>query len=274
MPPAAAPVSIFLDLEIGDQDIARTQEEGYALAQAFLAAVGTQVRAAGRWGTELAILSPHILISPPILPVQYGWPSSLGELDPEACEIFSEAFASDPSFSARGTARLDPPDALTRGRLEIALDSAAAPKACENFRCLCTGERGKGKASGKALHYKGVRMHRIVKGFCVQGGDVVKGDGSGGDSIYGGAFKDEKGGLAARHAAAGVVALANSGPHTNRSQFYVSLGAAPQCDGKHVVLGRVVNEEGLELLGRIDEVAASESGAPAADVVIADCGQL
>jgi cyclophilin family peptidyl-prolyl cis-trans isomerase len=118
---------------------------------------------------------------------------------------------SDPSWSARGDARVAPPAALVKGRLVITLDAKAAPKACENFRCLCTGEKGKGKGSGKALHYKGCRMHRCVQGFCAQGGDVVKNDGSGGDSIYNGAFKDEKGGLALKHDAAGVVAMANSG---------------------------------------------------------------
>ena len=161
-----------------------------------------------------------------------------------------------------------------RRRLEIELDLKAAPKACENFRCLCTGEKGTGKASGKALHYKGLRMHRIVKGFVAQGGDVVKNDGSGGDSIYNGAFKDEKAGLALKHSAAGVVAMANAGPHTNKSQFFVTLAAAPQCDGKHVVLGKVTNNEGLELLKKIDELAASESGEPKADVLIVDCGEL
>lgn len=124
------------------------------------------------------------------------------------------------------------------------------------------------------MHYIGCRLHRIVKGFCAQGGDVVKNDGSGGDSIYNGTFKDEKGGLALKHDGIGVVAFANSGQHTNRSQFYFTLAAAPQCDGKHVVIGKVVNEEGLKLLQVIDEVAASDSGKPLSDVIIANCGQL
>ena len=79
-----------------------------------------------------------------------------------------------------------------------------APKAVENFRCLCTGERGKGKKSGKPLHYQGAPFHRIVRGFVCQGGDIVKGDGSGGDSIYGGSFKQEKAALKLKHDAAGV----------------------------------------------------------------------
>lgn len=206
--------------------------------------------------------------------MQYGWTGTLAELDEESKDILLEAFVSDPTWSSQGTPRLQPPDALVTGRLEIVLDTTEAPKATENFRCLCTGEKGKGKASGKPLYYKGNKMHRAVKGFVIQGGDIVKGDGSGGDSIYGGAFKDEKTALALKHDGPGTVAMANSGPHTNRSQFYVTLASAPQCDGKHVVLGKVVNPEGLELLQHIDEMAASENGVPVKDIVISDCGQL
>ncbi|EFN54797.1 hypothetical protein CHLNCDRAFT_13673, partial [Chlorella variabilis] len=159
------------------------------------------------------------------------------------------------------------------GRLLVELSSfKEAPKAVENFRCLCTGERGTGKASGKALHYKGVRMHRAVASFLVQGGDVVKGDGSGGDSIYGGKFKDEPAALKLKHDAAGVVGFANSGKNSNTSQFYITFGPAPQCDGKHVVIGRVV--EGLDVLKQIEELAASSDGTPRTDVVVVDCGQL
>lgn len=206
--------------------------------------------------------------------MQYGWPDDLADLNDEAKEILIEAFSSDPTWSSQGTARLTPPDALTKGYLEIDLCYKAAPKAAENFRCLCTGEKGKGKASGKNLHYKGLNMHRIVKGFVAQGGDVVKNDGSGGDSIYNGAFKDEKSALLIRNDAAGIVGMANSGPHTNKSQFYITLSPAPQCDGKHVVLGKVINSEGLEFLKKIDELAASESGTPGAEVLIADCGEI
>lgn len=206
--------------------------------------------------------------------LQYGWSNSLSNLDNETQEIFTEAFSSDPTWSNQGTARLNPPDALAKGHLEIELDYKSAPKAAENFRCLCTGEKGKGKASGKTLHYKGLNMHRIVKGFVAQGGDIVKNDGSGGDSIYNGAFKDEKTALALKNDQAGVVGMANSGPHTNKSQFYITLAPAPQCDGKHVVLGKVVNSEGMEFLKKIDELASSENGMPQVEVLIADCGEV
>jgi peptidylprolyl isomerase len=219
-------------------------------------------------------LSPAQKNNPFSVLLQYGWPDALDSIDDEAREIFTEAFASDPTWSNQGSARLTPPDALTKGYLEIELDLKNAPKAAENFRCLCTGEKGKGKASGKNLHYKGLNMHRIVKGFVAQGGDLVKNDGSGGDSIYNGAFKDEKTALALKNDQAGIVGMANSGPHTSKSQFYITLAPAPQCDGKHVVLGKVVNSEGLEFLKKIDALAASESGTPRADVLIADCGEV
>lgn len=173
---------------------------------------------------------------------------------------------------AKGPARAEKPKPLRAGRLTIELFDAAAesPKALENFRALCSGEKGISKASRKPLHYKGTVFHRIVAGFVCQGGDFVRGDGSGAESIFGGKFKDEPAALKRKHDARGIVGMANSGKNGNGCQFYVTLAAAPSCDGKHVVVGRVV--EGLEVLERIEREAASESGAPLARVVIADSG--
>lgn len=154
----------------------------------------------------------------------------------------------------QGPALVKAPAPLVAGRVSVELDPSAAPKACENFRCLCTGEKGKCKSSGKALHYRGVPFHRIVTGFVCQGGDIVRGDGSGKSSIYGKAFADEKGGLAKNHESLGVLGMANSGKNSNTSQFYFTLGAAPACNGKHVVLGKVV--QGEEVLKRIGEERA------------------
>ncbi|KFM23630.1 Peptidyl-prolyl cis-trans isomerase cypE [Auxenochlorella protothecoides] len=95
-------------------------------------------------------------------------------------------------------------------------------------------------------------------------------DGSGGDSIYGKPFNDEKGGLKLKHDAAGIVSMANSGKNSNTSQFFLTLGPAPACDGKHTVFGRVV--EGLPILQRIDALAASKDGDPLTDVCISDSG--
>ncbi|CAG9464424.1 unnamed protein product [Pedinophyceae sp. YPF-701] len=186
-------------------------------------------------------------------------------------ELLAESYAADPAWAGKGPCRLAEPAPLVAGRLEIEL-YADVPKAAENFRCLCTGERGLGKASRKPLHYKGCAFHRIVKGAMMQGGDVVRGDGSGGESIHGPKFNDEKEGLKRRHDAAGVLGMANSGKNSNTSQFYITFGAAPKFDGKHLVVGRVV--AGLEVLERVNAEAASEGGEPRARVAVWDCGVL
>jgi peptidylprolyl isomerase len=199
----------------------------------------------------------------------------LASLSADDRDLLAEAYAADPAYASAGPARLDPPTPLRAGRLVIDLHSTACPKAAENFRALCTGEKGVSKACGKPLHYLKTPFHRIVKGFVMQGGDVVRGDGSGKESIYGpGTFNDEKGGLALKHDGPGVVGMANSGRHGNACQFYITLAAAPACDGKHVVVGRVV--EGLEVLQAVEAAAASEGGggAPRVRVAVGGCGVL
>lgn len=190
--------------------------------------------------------------------------ATLDALDAEACELVTESFQS--RGTSEGEPRFQAPAPLCAGRVTIEL-FREAPKATENFRCLCTGERGKGKKSGRPLHYQGTCFHRIVTGFVCQGGDVAKGDGSGGDSIYGGPFKPEKPALKLKHDDVGVVSMASS----NESQFFITLAPAPQCDHKHVVLGKVVS--GLDILKRIDAEAASADGAPRVPVRISACGE-
>ncbi|EIE27323.1 hypothetical protein COCSUDRAFT_11218, partial [Coccomyxa subellipsoidea C-169] len=194
--------------------------------------------------------------------------------------VLKEAFLADPTWSKKGDFRAEAPAEIRAGRLIIELFVKEVPKTVENFKCLIDGSKGLGKASKKPLHYKaskkqaicsGCKFHRIVKGFCCQGGDVVRGDGSGSDSIYGGKFNDEKPGLKLKHET-GVVSMANSGKNTNSCQFFLTLAPAPQCDGKHVVFGRIV--EGLQILQKIDEEAASDDGTPKKDVTISDCGVL
>eukprot|EP00198_Chlamydomonas_reinhardtii_P000963 XP_001690298.1 peptidyl-prolyl cis-trans isomerase, cyclophilin-type [Chlamydomonas reinhardtii] len=181
-----------------------------------------------------------------------------------------EAYAGDPSWASKGDASTRRPADIRAGRVVVELYDKEVPKTVDNFKCLLTGEKGLGKSSKKPLHYKGNKFHRVVKGFCCQGGDIVRGDGSGGDSIYGGQFNDEKPGLKFKHDAPGVLSMANSGKNTNTSQFFFTLAPAPQCDGKHVVFGKVV--EGLEVLARIDAEVASADGTPRLDVTVADCG--
>lgn len=159
-----------------------------------------------------------------------------------------------------------------------------APLACENFATLCTngnnsldigGSNKKTKPapigeSGKPLTYRDSTIHRVVKGFVVQGGDIIFGNGSGGESVFNGKkFKDERAGLALKHDRAGVLSMGNSGKNSNSSQFFVTLDRAPQCDGKHVVFGEVVS--GMEVM-RAVEAYATPGGEPSVPVAITECG--
>ena len=154
------------------------------------------------------------------------------------------------------------------GRIEMVLRSDVVPKTAENFRALCTGEKGKGR-SGKRLHFKGSTFHRVIPGFMCQGGDFTAGNGTGGESIYGAKFGDEN--FELKHAGVGTLSMANRGPHTNGSQFFLCTARTSHLDGKHVVFGTVT--KGMHTLERIEQVG-SKSGKTSQAVTIADCGQL
>ena len=154
------------------------------------------------------------------------------------------------------------------GRISMELYADKTPKTAENFRALCTGEKGNGK-SGKPLHYKGSSFHRVITEFMAQGGDFTAGNGTGGESIYGMKFPDEN--FTVKHTGRGDLSMANAGPNTNGSQFFMTFIPCNWLDGKHCVFGKVV--DGFPVLDALEKVG-SGTGATRAPCVIADCGQL
>jgi cyclophilin family peptidyl-prolyl cis-trans isomerase len=157
------------------------------------------------------------------------------------------------------------------GKIEMELFHRDVPETAENFRCLCTGEEGT-TDEGALLHYKGSRIHRVIPEFMLQGGDFTRGNGTGGRSIYDGdKFKDEPRGLQMRHTKPGLLSMANAGPNSNGSQFFITTVPTPWLDGKHVIFGMVTS--GMDVVKAI-EALGSESGQPAKEIKIEMCGQL
>ncbi|OWF45485.1 peptidyl-prolyl cis-trans isomerase-like [Mizuhopecten yessoensis] len=161
-------------------------------------------------------------------------------------------------------------DEKYEGQLVFKLFADIAPLTAENFRALCTGERGEnGKTKEELLCYKGSCFHRIIPKFMCQGGDFVLGNGTGGMSIYGKKFADEN--FVLKHTGRGILSMANSGANTNSSQFFICTAETSWLDGKHVVFGQLV--KGFRTLERMESMG-TDSGQPKNRVLISNCGQI
>jgi len=134
------------------------------------------------------------------------------------------------------------------GKCIIKLYTDKAPKTAENFRALCTGEKGRMR-NGKKLHFKHSIFHRVIPGFMAQGCDITAGDGTGGESIYGRTFRDEN--FIVKHTGRGDLSMANAGPNSNGSQFFLTFAKAQHLNGKHTVFGKVV--EGMDVLSKLEK---------------------
>ncbi|KAJ3218370.1 hypothetical protein HDU67_005919 [Dinochytrium kinnereticum] len=245
----------FLDFTFASDEALNAQRDAYARCEMLIRTRGAEIG-----------------LDPGVAPC---------DLDEVGREVFAAWYEADPTLTSQGPMCLDAPPAAPPSRLVIEVFADQVPKTAENFLRLCDGSKGMSKtAKTKPLHYLHTRVHRIVRDFAAQMGDVTRGDGSGGDSIYGGKFNDEKPGLKIRPER-GSLCMANSGKNANTSQFFVVLGDAGDervdaLAGRHVVFGRVADGASavLDRLNGASRPAGSRDESPAEAVTVGGCGVL
>lgn len=204
--------------------------------------------------------------------LRYGWSSpDLAQLGGSERARVEELYSSDHEWGSRGRIALS---ACPHERLELRLWPHLAPNAVDNFLSLCRGNRGLAKGSGRPLHYLLSPVHRVVPGFMMQGGDFVAGNGAGGESVWGGVFKDERGGLAVKVDRRGLLCMSNSGKNSNSSQFFITFAGRASLSGKHVVFGEVDLPRCEAALAAVEAVGGGVDERPKVPVQIVGCGVL
>lgn len=163
-------------------------------------------------------------------------------------------------------------DGKAAGRFIFGLFGKTVPRTVENFRALATGE--KTNHLGRRIGYKGSRFHRVIKDFMIQGGDFTRGDGRGGESIYGAKFEDEN--FKIRHTRRGLLSMANAGPNTNGSQFFLTSVATPWLNNRHVVFGMMLtgHPDNEKILKMIEDLPKGPNDDPKVPIVITKCGEI